>query len=132
MPARMVGTTPPKIIAHKLAQGLVGRSTVNGLGSSDELIEFLFRGGVDGEDHTLAAVLVLPAVHPDWALILDSEVEGREWARVICDGHELRIEALLFPGILELVARSIESGLRNGVILREELENLLGVYVNIG
>ena len=77
-------------------------------------------------------MFVLPAVHPDWFLILDSDVEGREYTRAICDGHELRIEALLFVGILEAAARSIESGLRNGVVLREELENLLGFISTSG
>ena len=125
------GTTR-RTIAHWLARGLVGRSTVNGLGKSDELCEFLFRGGVDGEDHTLAAVFVLPAVHPDWLPILDSDVVGREFTRAICYRPEARIEALLIRGKLELAARSIERRLRCRVILRLELKNLLGFISTSG
>jgi len=77
-------------------------------------------------------VFVLPAVHPDWLLILDSDVESRECSRAICDGHEARIEALLCRGKLLLAARSIESGLRSGVVLRDELENLLGLISTSG
>jgi hypothetical protein len=71
-------------------------------------------------------VLVLPAVHPDWLLILDSDMEGREITRVICDGLEVRIEALVIRRKLELAARIIERGLRSSVVLCDELENLLG------
>ena len=118
-----------------MAHGLVCGSTVELLGESDERIEALFRrfrGGVDGEDHTLTTVFVLPAVHPDWLFILDSDVEGRECSRAICYGHETRIEALLIRGKLELAARSIEGGLRNCVILRLELEYLLGFISTSG
>lgn len=73
-------------------------------------------------------MLVLPAIHPDWLLILDSDAEGREWARAICNRHEARIEALLIRGKLELAARSTERGLRCRVILHLELKNLLGLY----
>ena len=74
----------------------------------------------------------LSAVHPDWVRILDSDVEGREGSRAICDGHETRIEALHIRGKLELAARITEGGLRNRVILRSELENLLGFISTTG
>ena len=83
-------------------------------------------------------MFVLPAVHPDWFLILDSDAEGREWARAICNRFKARIEAALIRGKLEFAARSIERGLRYGVVLRLELKKLLGfistpgTFSNIG
>ena len=121
------GTIRNIAIARCLTRGRRrgGRSTVKGLGESDERCEVVLRGGVDGKDHTLAAVVALPAVQPDWLLIVDSDVEGREINCAICDGREARIEALHIRGKLELAARSTERGLRNGVVLCSEFENLL-------
>lgn len=105
----------------------IGRSSVDELGESDKLVECVVRGrsliAVHSEDHALSAVARLSAVNPDGLRIVDSESEGTGSGIGRIDGHEARIEA---GPVSELLARRTESRLGNGVVLRDELEDLLG------
>jgi len=102
-------------------------SAVDVLGESGERSVVAVRRliGIDSEDHALAAVVRLPAVHPDWINVVDGDVIGREGSGRRVDGYEARIETFLAGGgdKLELAARSTEGGLCNGVVLRSELKN---------
>ena len=110
----------------------IGRRTANELGESLKFVESAVRArslvAVHSEDHALAAVVRLFAVNPDGLSIVDNEREGGVRIGSI-DGHEARIEA---SPVSELLARRTKSRLGNGVVLCDELEDLLGFYINIG
>lgn len=79
----------------------------------------LFGGRVDGEYHALAAVTLLAAVEPEGSLDGDLHGDlggGRDG--VVGVGHEASVHAAV-----NLCTGLSKGGLRDGVVLREELED---------
>jgi len=79
---------------------------------------------VHREDHTLRTVVHLPAVRPYRGGVVDRDGVRRERGSVSGNRHEARVEANLAAcgRGRELLARRIEAGLREGVVLHMELK----------
>lgn len=118
--------------------GSGGSSGSGGVGAVDldgdflEDVEGLFGGGVDGEDHALAAVGAgaLLAVPPGWLLLGYGVLPGggRD-DRVVGVGEEARVE--FGTGFLD--AWVVESGLRHGVVLlvEDKVHNVADVGLDV-
>lgn len=81
-------------------------------------------GGVDGEDHSLLAVISLRAESPDWLGVLDGDPELRKvLGHALGNGHVAREEAVGDTvGISDGAARVGKSRLGDGVVLATEGE----------
>jgi len=114
------------------SSGSDGISSINLDSDFSELIEGLFSGRVDGENHSFATVSAstLLAIPPSGLLLLDDVLPS--WSRnnsVVKIWHETRVLTTLEP-----VARLCESGLGNRVILllEDEMDGISNLGLDMG